>query len=376
MAAKTSNLFLFSGTDAAGLATAAKAQVRQLAGEAPEPWELEAVREHDGSTPAETLGYLLGIIRTPSFLGTRRTVWLEQFSAFAAEGKKGALTPVANALEKLRQTLAPGVPPDLNLVLSGPGVAPDSDLAAVCQAVGEARWFDKPDLKDRHWRAAMASVIRRRAEEKQLPLPEQVVHFLVEALGTDTERLEGELEKLLCYVGGPGRPASLADAQTICLGDGEAMIWTLLDAIGERRLDEALHLVNILLAGEKNPDSAVLGMLRSITGLIRQLLQLRLFAQERRGIRSGEQLARTIEQLPEAERATALANGLEVAAMKGFRLTKLAGQAFRYSGTELNRALIGLREVSWRAMAGNVAARVYLEAWLLETMATPTPTTR
>ncbi len=373
MAAKTPNLFLFSGTDAAGLAAAAKAQVRRLAGDAPEPWELEVVREHDGGTPAETLGYLLGIILTPSFLGARRTVWLDQFSAFAAEGKKGALTPVANALEKLRLTLAPGLPPDLNLVLSGPGVAPDGDLAAACQAVGEVRFLNKPDLKDRHWRDAMAAVIQRRATEKQLPLPDPVVHYLVEALGTDTERLEGELEKLLCYVGGPGRPVALADAQAICQGDGEAVIWTLLDAIGERRLDDALHLVSVLLAADKNPDSAVLGMLRSVTGLVRQLLQLRLFAQERRGIRSGDQLARAIEQLSETERAAALANGLEVVAMKGFRLAKLAGQAFRYNGAELNRALIALREVSWRAMAGNVASRVYLEAWLLETMAPPTP---
>ncbi|MFA5203618.1 MAG: hypothetical protein WC708_04355 [Lentisphaeria bacterium] len=360
-------LFLFSGTDVAGLDAAAKAQLRQLAGDHPEPWELEVIREREGEPPAETLGRLLAALQTPSFLGGRRTLCLEQFSAFAAEGKKGPAAAVAAGLEKLRQFLAPGVPPDVSLVLSGPGAPPDGDLAAVCQAVGEVRFFDKPDIKDRHWREAMAAVIRRRAAEKKLTLAEDAVRHLVEALGTDTERLEGELEKIICYVGGTGRPAALADVAAICQGDGEAVSWTLLDAIGERRLDEALRLVGVLIAADKNPDGAVLGLLRSVTGLVRHLLQLRLYAQECKA-RTGSQLAAAIEGLPAADRAAALANGLEAVGLKGFRLSKLAGQCFRYNGAELNRALIGLRETSWRAMAGNVAARVYLEAWLLETL--------
>jgi len=199
-------------------------------------------------------------------------------------------------------------------------------------------------------------------------LPGDVCLYLVEALGTDTGRIEGELEKLICYCGGTGQGISLAAAQEICCSQGEAVSWALRDAVGARDLDAALGLIEVLLQREKDPEGAVLGLVSQVASQFRQMLQLRVFMQTRK-LRSVADCTARAEALTESEREECVAQGIEVVRLHPFRLKVLARQALSYNGTELTAAVIAARDTYWRCVSSAVGKRVLLEELLMRLLA-------
>ena len=364
------NLFLVTGTDEAQIRTKAEALVRQHAGETPDPFSFEVFAEQEGIEPAELVQSLLRSLRTPAFFGTK-TLWLQNFSSFDAEPAKTVKEPgeKARAILALAEAAANGVPEGMVLILSGPGVDARKGLFKACQAKGEVHVFKKPEVTDRRWDENMGTYIVQRAEAKELRLGPGVAEYLVGILGTNTGRVDGELEKLWCY--GNGAPATLESARALCQGDGESISWEFTGAMGNRDPDAALSILQTLINSSREGDNAVIGIVTLTANLFRDLLKLRVLLRHRR--LSPVQLKSLLETGGQEAKDALAADGFaETAKLHPFRAQMMAQQALNYTEEELGEAVSRMRDLNLACVSGSTDRRAMLEETVLRLTARAT----
>ncbi len=357
-----SQLYLITGNDAEAIAAKGRELLRTLCGDKPDAFALDTIREGDEVTPADAVNLTAQAVRTPSFFGGK-TVWLKNFSAFKEEKKQGAPGSVAKGLERLAELIEAGLPSDITLVLSGPEVDKRKRLFKCCSAAGEVILFDKPDAKQRDWQAAMGRLLQERAAAKKLRLTPEARDHLVAILGTETGGIDSELEKLACYLDGQ-TTVDGATAELLCHGDGQTVSWAINDLLGRRNLGSALSCLDAVLAAEKTPDSAVFGLVWQISGLFRQLLQMRVLMAKFK-LRAGPAVGNWLRGLAAEEKTRLAESGFEVANFHPYRGQLLAESAANYSGDELIDAVIRLRDVSFHCVTSGADNRVALESALV-----------
>lgn len=92
---------------------------------------------------------------------------------------------------------------------------------------------------------------RDRAKLHKLRLGPREADLLVELAGADLARIDHELEKIALYLNGPGSVVTVDVIAHVAGTGGAAVIFDLLDAIGERDAVRAVHVLRrILQAGE------------------------------------------------------------------------------------------------------------------------------
>ncbi|MDD4099064.1 MAG: DNA polymerase III subunit delta [Lentisphaeria bacterium] len=354
------NIFLISGNDESQVRADAEKLARELAGPDPDPFVLDVFQEDDSGPTPELLRGLIRSLLTPPFLGGRKTVWLKHFSGFGCEGDKKSSAALPAAMRELAELLRKGLPEDLALLMDGPDLDRRRALFKACEAVGQVRFFNRPDPKSRTWQQDMAACIRNAAADKGMRLEANVCDYLVDVLGTDTSRIGCELDKLICYCGGPEVPVTLADAQQVCVGKGEEMAWALSEMLGKRDLAEALRVVDVLLDQSKEEERSARSMLISAAGFFRQLLQIRVVMAEHR-LGNPQALKRFLTDMDAGTRDALLADGMDFIGFHPYRVTILAGQASRYSPTEMIQAIRRLRDALRQCMSSSTSPRMALE---------------
>ena len=110
---------------------------------------------------------------------------------------------------------------------------------------------------------------RRRAQELGCALERRAAQLLVDLVGSDLGRVEGEIGKLVAFVGGKGA-IEVSAVDEVCSLLAEADVWSLTDAIVGRRAGEAFGVVHRLLEEGEAP----LKILGLIDWQLRQLLRL------------------------------------------------------------------------------------------------------
>ncbi len=372
------NVFLVTGNDPALVAAETARIIREVAGSDPDPFALEVVRETDDSAPEEILRRVARAVQTLPFLGGRKTVWLRDFSGFAADSAAAKTKSAdAAALRELAEIIEKGIPSDVVLVMDGPGVDPKKPLAKACHGRGKVIVCERPSLRQRQWREEMNAVIRRRADERGVHLAGDVVELLTDCLGTDTARVESELEKLICYAGGPDQPITREAVEALCHGQGEELPWALTNALGQRDLTEALRVIGVLLQQSGDEGAGARALLGQMARFYRELLETKVFMAERR-LRSPQALVNALAGMaadPD-EKARCSAAGLSIVNGSPYRGRPLAEQSSLYSGPELIAALRGLRDAFLRCVTAGVPERVALEEIVIRTTAAAAPSRR
>jgi DNA polymerase III delta subunit len=216
----------------------------------------------------------------------------------------------------------------------------------------------------------MRELIAERAAEKGLRLPPEVLEYLVAALGTDTGRIPGELEKLICYAGGPDRPVSVEDAEQVCPGSGEELPWALSNALGRRNLGEALRVIQVLLEQSRDEDQAARSLLGQTAKYFRELLQVKVFMTEN-GLGSPGALVGALQRLTPEQKQRCLADGLPVLAASAFRCKALAGDAKKYSGPDLVEAVGAVHDAYLKCLTSGTPERIALEEVVTRIAAPP-----
>ncbi len=363
------NVFLVTGNDPAMIAVETAKIVRRVAGDDPDAFALDVMREREGIALPDLVRQVVRAVLSPPFLGGRKTVWLKEFSGFGAD-RAGAAPkdPEAAALRELTEQIVKGIPADVVLVLDGPGADLDKPLAKACRARGQVLSCNRPSLRNRDWRGEMRGLIERRAADKGADLSTEVVDYLTDVMGTDTGRIDGELEKLICYAGGPGQPIRREAAEQLCTGQGEELPWALINALGRRDVAEALRCIRVLLEEGRDDALGARTLLGQMARFYRELLQMKVFMAER-NLRSPQAVVGALQRLRPEEKEACRQDGLAVATGNAFRGRPLAEQAEAYSGPELIEAVRGLRDAYVRCVTAGVPERVALEDIVIRTAA-------
>jgi DNA polymerase III delta subunit len=310
-------LAYFWGDDDLGAARAVDQLQAALTAESGVPmerWDLRGDRNRAGeliaqlherlATPVMFGGGALAVVTNPGSL------------VMSAEHRAGLLSAIAS--------LAPGnALVMLDASQSGAKAPPQKRLAdAVTAAGGTVRKFDSPR------RGALASWIEAEARSRGLELAAGAAKALAERVGgfvdlNDVERRHQsriasmELDKLALYRG--SAPITVDDVRALVAEAVPASVWAFTDAVGERRAQQAIDLLDRLL--EDTPEPVLLAVLHR---RVRELLEL------------GDRLAGG-ERLPAAAKAMGIASD--------YRAQTLATQAKAWTTTELTATLDGLVEL-------------------------------
>ncbi len=205
------------------------------------------------------LAELRAICDTLPFLAPRRLVVVDGWLAYlqgkgeAAEGAAGAAEGAEPArASRVKETLAelvaylPALPESTALVLWEKRALPERHpvvRAAATADWGLVRLFDLPKGE------ALVRWIRARARSLKGELTPQAASALAE-VDDDPRGLANEIAKLLAYVD-YARPVELEDVQRLTPAGGEAIIFDLVDAMGQRRASVAMRELHKLLDTEE-----------------------------------------------------------------------------------------------------------------------------
>lgn len=363
----SSRVYLVSGSDAAARRRVAAELVHRHAGDNPDPFGLDVVRQSGEQTVAEVLGRLVESIRSPSFMGGEKTVWLRDFDGFDKEGARTDKSPEAVAFRELARRIAEGLPDDVTVIMDGVGVDRRKGLYKACKERGEIVWKDKPDPKDRGWERHMQSAVAETLEARGLRMKTKAHAAFVSAMGADTERIGTELDKLTAYVDDPAVPIPLEAVQAVTCAAADASPFALLNAIGQRSLPQAMAAIDILLAKETRPEGAAFAFVLQAWRKFRELLQVRALMHARKW-RTERAAVAGIQAMGADETKRLIDEGLAFVGYSAGRLRFLVPEALRYQGPELVEAVKGCRDANLACVTSQIDARALLEKLLVDTL--------
>ncbi len=355
-------VYLVTGSDWSAIRGEAAKVVGQLTGGSDDAFALEVYKESDDKNPEEIVSDLLSSLKTPSFLGGSKTVWLQHVGFLASEStaRDKKKDPLVAALAQLAAFIADAYPDDIQLVISGAGASPAKPLYKACSSVGKVLQFTKPDLRQRNWRRDVQLVIRRELDNRGMVLSPASVDYLVEVVGVDTERIACEIEKLICYAG--ERP-TYDEVATICVGNREAVFYALSNAVGERNIAAVFKTISQILGHSRDPENLVVGQVRFLARFFTELLHAKVLMSVF-GVRYGMQLPDRLEHLSSDERGP-YTNNLMFTKKAG-QMKMIAKQAERFTGQELVHAINLLADADRRLVSSNLSNRLILEKLTLE----------
>ena len=352
----SSNLILITGDDTELIRKKTAEAIKSAAGEEPDEFTLDVIKETDDSTPVQLLTDLIKSVQTPSFFGTK-TVCLSNCEFLDQEGNKTDNAPIPKQIRALAETINEGVPSDIILIISGAGIDSRKSLFKACKGQNaEIHNFKKLQLTGK-WKDQITAQIRHQAREKGINLQHNAIEYLTEVIGTESGRVNSELEKIACACIGKDS-IGLADIADISVGNSSTAFWAFSNALGDRNLKLAIKAIEDILYCTKDPESAVMGLLHQTAGHFKLLLKGKLFMQMA-GLKSPDQVQRFLNGISAADKERFKNN--EFAKLHPFRALNLAKNAQRYTGQELIEAIKLFTETNRKVVTSPVSRRLLLE---------------
>lgn len=290
----------------------------------------------DGRTV--TLGELRHACDSVPFLADVRLVIVEGWLTHLASRRGGGQDQGAGAALSSRKiiedlvTYLPQMPDTTRLVFVEPKRIRENHpvllLAKSDPKRGIVKAFDPPRGD------ALIDWIIARARKHGGAMSFPAAQLLAESVGEDLRLLDGEIRKLVTYVGG-SRLVGEADVKLLTPYAGEANIFQMVDALGQRRGEVAARLMHRLLDGGKHP----LELLSMIARQFRLLIQ-------------------TKELLEQGQRPAAIARELGV---QPFVADKLARQGRNFSLEQLEAIYRRLLEIDVAIKTGEMEGVLALD---------------
>ncbi len=356
---------LIHGTDEYLVSHNARKVVNALCPESEQTLSLETV-VGDVKTIDEAVAALktcIGALRTIGLFGGQKTVWLRDVSIFK-DAVISKNETVKDLLGKLADDIKKGLLSGQNLIISAPGVDRRSAFYKVCEAAGAVEAYDLPeqDYKKK-------PVIRERAQalfaQAKCRISPAALDLFLEKVGTDTRQLVMEAEKLMIYIG-DRKEIAVEDVQVITSSSADAITWDFTDALGERKLSEALKILRQLIFQGEAP----IGIMFAIENLYQNLMQyrayidhgwLKLTASYGAGAvqwSNDPEMDKMFAQLPADPRE-----------IHWFRTSKLGQQAKNYSADELSRCQKRLLKTHEQLVSSGVPQELILEMLVIKLIA-------
>jgi len=356
---------LIHGTDEYLVSHHARKAVNELCPESEQTLGLETVNGTVKTIDEAIMAIktCLGALRTVGLFGGQKTVWLRDVSIFK-DKTLSKNKEIKDLLTELAGDLKKGLPEGHHLVISTFGVDKRSAFYKTCVDVAEVEVYDLPeqDYKKR-------PIIRERAQKLFAKAGCRssggALDLFLEKVGLDTRQLVMEAEKLILYIGDRGE-ITTEDVKAITSSSAEAITWDFTDALGERRLDEALKILRQLLFQGESP----IGVMFAIENLFQSLTQFRGYMDQgwlRIGSGYGAQAVQwgsdlemkdLFDQFPSDPRK-----------MHWFRVSKIGAQAKNYTAEELGVCRKRLLETHEQLVSSGVAKELILEMLVIKLIA-------
>ena len=177
----SSNLVLITGDDEDQIRKKTNESISIAAGDTPDEFSLDILRESDDSTPTGLMGDLIKSIQTPSFFG-QKTVCLQNCSFLDREGSKTDKSPLAREFHALADIISNGIPQDIILIISGTGLDSRKSLYKACsKANAEIHSFKKLQLSGK-WQDQVQNLLRNAARDKNINLTGRAIEYLSEVI--------------------------------------------------------------------------------------------------------------------------------------------------------------------------------------------------
>lgn len=193
---------------------------------------------------------VVNVASSPPLLAQRRLVILKEINRLSPSDRRVLLSYVQNPS------------PTTCLLLVGPKV----DLEK-----GFFRQLSQQTVTVIFWRLFEEQIpdwIRERVREKGKRISSQAAGLLQEKVGNDLWTLDNEIEKLMLYVG-PREQIELEDVNLVTGGWRMDTVFNLSDAIGDRDLVRALHVLGQLLESGESPTVLVTMLTQYFASLLR-----------------------------------------------------------------------------------------------------------
>lgn len=297
-------------------------------------------------------------LNTVGLFSADKTVWLRD-ADFFNEGRVGRQAAVKAEIARLVDEIKRGLMPGQRLVISATKVDRRSAFYKACQTLGEVREFAVPEKgweRERYARELLGALLK----EQGLSAQPAAMEALVGKVGDNARLMHLELEKLRCYLG-PRTEITDDDVHTIVSSSREAAGWDLADAVGSRKLADALRVLRQLLFQREQPFLLIM-MLQT---RIRELLLFRICLDQGWARISGRSM-----QWRGAGEAQTLLDGLpdqmNPVKVHPFRAYVLCEQAARFTREELVRAQRILLEAHEGMLQAQMPADLLLELGIVK----------
>jgi DNA polymerase-3 subunit delta len=271
-----------------------------------------------------TLAELRQACETVPFLAERRLVIVTGLlTRLQGEGRGNLLTGLLRLL--------PDLPETTRLVFVEEETLPENHpvLALAMQHErGFVRRFDPPDI------GALPGWIVRCAQRHGGRIARDAATHLAQAVGSDLRLLDQEVQKLVTYAG-EGEEISLEQVLRLVPYTRQAVIFDLVDALGQRKGRVATETLQRLLDSGEHP----LGILKMIVRQFRLLIQ-------------------TQELRESGENAASIA---QILRLHPFPARKLYDQAVNFRSEQLEQIYRYLLETDARVKEGEMSAELALE---------------
>lgn len=358
------NLFLITGNDELVIHAKAKALFERLAGEDPDPFAVDIYPEPEEGPSADVIIQAVRSLQSPPFLGHTKIVWLKHISCLDQEGSDKP-NGIGKALRELGQLLKQGLPEDIAFLMDGSGLDKRKILYKTFVAKGEITVCNKPDMSQRNWEEEFRNYLSNAMSEKGMRFAPDAFSYLMELLGTDTARTGQELEKIICYRGTTEGVVSLEDVQAVCVGKGEEMSWALNDTLGQRNLQEALRVIDVLISQNKGDEGYARAMFLAAAGFFRTGIRIKVLQAKRR-LNSPESLKRAVQNMSDEEKSELSEQGMDFIEFHPYRIQVLAAAAAKYTPAEMIRAIRLLQDGLWQITSSATSPRIALENTLTQ----------
>jgi DNA polymerase III subunit delta len=319
---KTHRVRLFEGKDD-GLKDRA---VQQLVSELLEPesrdFDFEII---DGSSA--TAERVISAAATPPFSSEVRVVLVRRVNQMPQDEQISLASVLPRIPDSTRLILT--VPaPEMKDGKARRGAVPAKELSAAVKEVGCIQRFEHA-RKD----GVVKLAVELLSLEGKTARPD-VLTILIERVGGDYGILRTEIRKLADYVG-ERKEITVDDVNSVTAETLEEKIFSLIDAIGERKAGKALFLTREYFESAARPEAAAPKLIIMIARHIRLLWQVKLLQESRVKLTTG------LKDLPDdlRNRIPRTGNVMELVRRQQWLSGKLSTQARNFTTADLSLAL-------------------------------------
>jgi DNA polymerase-3 subunit delta len=176
---------------------------------------------------------------------------------------QGVETWAAGSLGPIEAIIADPTPETTLALVAGPSLRADARLRKLVPAESTLA-YDLPKGRE------LPAYLRREAERLGAALTPEALDRMLELVGERPEALAAELDKLATYA--RGELIDVEAVESLVIGSGSVLPWSLTDAVTSRRRRTALRELGRSLAGSGRPQSLVPELARHFERLRRARL--------------------------------------------------------------------------------------------------------